>query len=107
MLEELRAGAGDELAPSRVQLWPEHFDLALELGAVEGGRAAYGFSPGDELHPEPYMYVAPWQAPEPSELWQASAFKGAELSHAELLGAADQRSCALEFFSARLAALTR
>ncbi|MGZ4329006.1 MAG: hypothetical protein ACXVXL_13375 [Solirubrobacteraceae bacterium] len=107
VLEELRAGAGDELAPSRVQLWPEHFDLALELGgADEGGRAAYGLSPGDEVHPEPYLYVAPWVAPDPGGLWQASAFNGAELSYAELLRASDQRRCALDFFSARLAALT-
>jgi hypothetical protein len=108
VLEELRAGASEQLEPSRVQLWPEHFDLALELGAAAAGaRAAYGLSPGDEVHPEPYLYVAPWVAPDPDELWQASAFNGAELSYAELLAASDQRSCALEFFSARLAALTR
>ncbi|MGZ4230177.1 MAG: hypothetical protein ACXVVQ_01970 [Solirubrobacteraceae bacterium] len=108
VLEELRAEAGDEFAPSRVQLWPEHFDLALELGAEDAGaRAAYGLSPGDEVHPEPYLYVAPWVAPEPGELWRASAFKGAELPYAELLAADDQRGCALEFFRARLAALTR
>jgi hypothetical protein len=108
VLEELRAGAGDELAPSRVQLWPEHFDLALELGAEDAGaRAAYGLSPGDEVHPEPYLYVAPWVAPEPDELWQASAFNGAELAYAQLLGAEDQRGCALEFFRVRLSALTR
>lgn len=108
VLEELRAEASDELAPSRVQLWPEHFDLALELGAEDAGaRAAYGLSPGDEVHPEPYLYVAPWVAPEPGELWQASAFNGAELPYAQLLGAEDQRGCALEFFHARLVALTR
>jgi hypothetical protein len=108
VLEELRAEVGDALVPSRVQLWPEHFDLALELGAEDAGaRAAYGLSPGDEVHPEPYLYVAPWVAPEPGELWQASAFNGAELAYAELLGAEDQRSCALEFFRARIAALTR
>jgi len=107
VLEELRAGASDELQPTRVQLWPEHFDLALELGAADAGaRAAYGLSPGDEVHPEPYAYVAPWVAPEPGELWQATAFKGAELPFAELLKASDQRACALEFFSARVAALT-
>jgi hypothetical protein len=108
VLEELRAGADEQLVPSRVQLWPEHFDLALELGAEDvGARAAYGLSPGDDVHPEPYLYVAPWVAPDPGELWQASAFNGAELPYAELLAASDQRSCALEFFSARLAALIR
>ena len=108
VLEELRAGASGEHEPSRVQLWPEHFDLALELGAEDAGaRAAYGLSPGDEVHPEPYAYVAPWVAPAPGELWQASAFNGAELPYAELLAASDQRSCVVDFFSARLAALTR
>jgi len=30
VLEELRAGTGPELDASRVQLWPEHFDLAAD-----------------------------------------------------------------------------
>lgn len=68
-------------------------------------RAAYGCSPGDETHPEPYVHVAPW-APAPGRLWQATAFAGAELSRAELLEAADQRAVALEFLRERLAALT-
>jgi hypothetical protein len=107
VLEELRARASDELQPSRVQLWPEHFDLALELGSADAGaRATYGLSPGDEVHPEPYAYVTPWAAPEPGELWQATAFEGAELPFAALLQASDQRRCALDFFSARVAALS-
>ena len=108
VLETLRAGAGPDSEPSRVQLWPEHFDLALELGsASSGARAAYGLSPGDDAHDEPYLYVAPWQAPEPSPLWRAESFAGAELSYASLLAAADQRDEALSFFRARLDALTR
>ena len=72
-----------------MQLWPEHFDVALELGAESsGGRAAYGLSPGDEAHDEPYLYVAPWQAPEPGPLWQAETFAGAELSYRRLIAAA-------------------
>jgi hypothetical protein len=107
VLEELRAEAGSAVDPSRVQLWPEHFDLAVELGLEKSGaRAAYGLSPGDEHHPEPYIYVAPWVAPPPGELWQATGFSGAELSYAELMGVADQRVTALEFLRARLAALT-
>lgn len=107
VLEELRTGAGDGVEPSRVQLWPEHFDLALELGREDAGaRAAYGCSPGDELHEEPYLYVAPWVAPPPSELWQADGFSGASMSFAELLEASDQRAAALGFFGARLTALT-
>jgi hypothetical protein len=106
VLEELRAEAPSVVDPSRVQLWPEHFDLAVELGSqAESRRAAYGLSPGDDLHPEPYAYVAPWEAPPEGELWQATAFTGAELSYSELLAAEDQRDAALRFFRARLAAL--
>jgi hypothetical protein len=105
VLEQLRAeAAADER--SRVQLWPEHFDIAVELGAeAAGARAAYGASPGDADHPEPYLYVAPWTAPAPSDLWQASGFTGAELPFADLLAAEDQRAAALRFFRARLHAL--
>ncbi len=106
VLEELRAGTQDELEPSRVQLWPEHFDLAVELGAEDDGhRAGYGASPGDELHPEPYLYVVPWGEVSPGGLWEATAFRGAELPYTTLLGAEDQRETALRFFDERLRAL--
>jgi len=109
VLEELRAGVGDAAEPSRVQLWPEHFDLSVELGAEAAGeRAGYGASPGDELHPEPYLYVTPWSEQVDGELWQATAFRGAELSYAELLAGGSgerQREIALGFFAKRLAAL--
>jgi hypothetical protein len=109
VLEELRAGAGDDDGPSRVQLWPEHFDLSVELGVeAEGKRAGYGASPGDELHPEPYLYVTPWSEQPDGELWRSTAFRGAELSYAELLAGDSgerQRELALRFFAERLAAL--
>jgi hypothetical protein len=47
--------------PSLVQLWPEHFDVAVDLGSVDAGtRANYGASPGDAAIAEPYLYVGPW-----------------------------------------------
>jgi hypothetical protein len=105
VLEELRARVPNELEPSRVQLWPEHFDLAVELGAErDGRRVGYGASPGDELHPEPYLYVVPWSQVSASELWQATAFRGAELPYTTLLLADNQRATALRFFNERLAA---
>lgn len=107
VLEELRAGEGAAHAPSRVQLWPEHFDPAVELGdEAAGTRAAYGCSPGDDAHPKPYLYVAPWTATPAGELWKADGFAGAQLDYAELLAAEDQRALALEFFAARLRALS-
>jgi len=106
VLEQLRAESPEDWEPSRVQLWPEHFDVAVEIGSEQAeSRTALGGSPGDETHPEPYLYVAPWTARPEGELWQASGFPGAELSYAELLAAPDQRALALEFFRARLAAL--
>jgi hypothetical protein len=107
VLEQLRAEAGPELEGSRVQLWPEHFDIATELGAEDAGqRAGYGFSPSDEEHPEPYAYVVPWGDTPAGELWNAQGLSGAELSYAELLAADDQRANALEFMRARRDALT-
>jgi hypothetical protein len=92
-----------------VQLWPEHFDISVELGAEAAGRrAGYGASPGDEQHPEPYLYVVPWGDTPDGELWQASGFSGAELPYVALLEAGSgraQRELALDFFSQRLAAL--
>jgi hypothetical protein len=106
VLEQLRAEAAPALDPARVQIWPEHFDAGVELGSeADGRRAAYGCAPGDELHPEPYAYVATWAPAPPGELWQATAFSGAELPYAELVEAPDQRAAALTFFRERLAAL--
>ena len=106
VLEELRASVGDEHEPSRVQLWPEHFDLSVELGReVDGARAGYGASPGDELHPLPYLYVTPWASVPDGPLWQTAPFPGAELGYAALLEATDQRAGALRFYRQRLAAL--
>ena len=103
VLEELRAGAGPALDPSRVQLWPEHFDVSVELGSeAEGRRAGYGASPGDDDHPEPYLYVTPWTPPPGGELWNATVFTGAELPLAALLDADEQRGAALEFLRTRL-----
>lgn len=107
VLEELRAGVGDDQDPSRVQLWPEHFDLAVDLGArADGARAGYGASPGDELHPFPYLYLTPWAAVPDGPLWQQTPFPGAELPYATLAAAPDQRAAALDFYRERMAALT-
>ncbi|MGZ8650499.1 MAG: hypothetical protein ACXW08_18035 [Solirubrobacteraceae bacterium] len=107
VLEAFVAGAAAEDAPTPIRLWPEHFDIAIELGPEQAGRRAnYGFSPGDEQHAEPYAYVGPWTAEVQGELWQASAFNGAELSYSELLAAPDQRAAALAFLTTRHAALT-
>ena len=97
------AAAGDDPIPAPI-LWPEHFDIAIELGA-EGSRANYGVSPGDADHAEPYLYVGPWTAPPAGELWNAQGFPGAELTYSDLIAAAEPRAAALDFFRTRKEAL--
>ena len=53
----------------------------------------------------PYLYVAPWTARPKGDLWNATAFAGAELPFSALPAAGDQRAAALAFFSQRCAAL--
>lgn len=101
VLEDLRG----HVPADEPVLWPEHFDYAITAGEEAGGsRANYGGSPGDEDHPEPYLYVGPW-APREGELWNATGFSGAELRLGELLASEDPRALALEFILTRLRAL--
>ncbi|GAB3060869.1 hypothetical protein GCM10027053_23850 [Intrasporangium mesophilum] len=46
-------------------LWPEHFDVAVELGD-----ATYGVSPGDRYDAQPYAYVSR-SGPFTGEFWNA------------------------------------
>ena len=92
VLEQLRAelaAAGE--TSSRVQLWPEHFDLGLNIEGVN-----FGCSPGDAGHPEPYLYVSPWDRTGLSgDYWNAPF--GAVLPYADLLATRDERLAALTF----------
>ena len=108
ILERVRGEANASEAPTEPILWPEHFDVAIEMGdEAAGARATYGFSPGDEDHPEPYLYVAPWTAQPPGEFWNARGFGGAELGYADLLVAGDARKAALDFIRTRRDALAQ
>ncbi len=86
-------------AATENQLWPEHFDIAIEHGDEVGGkRATYGMSPGDAEHPQPYFYVAPWNPPSDLTVWTANGFTGAELGWSDLVSADDAHAAALQFF---------
>ena len=100
VLEEIRGSASPSQQPSRVQLWPEHFDVAIELGDSEAGtRASFGASPGDENHPGPYLYVSAWGEIDRSLLyWNDPHFNGASLAYDDLVEVDDQRSAAFEFY---------
>jgi hypothetical protein len=83
--------------PTEAQLWPEHFDLALSVAQCN-----LGGSPGDAEHPEPYLYVGPW---EPDAYARAGGFWnepfGASLPWRADLGVRD----AVAFFTKGLSQL--
>ena len=51
------------------------------------------------------MYVGPWSAPTDGDLWNSTAFNGAELSYGELR-AVDPVGAAVDFMRARHQALS-
>ncbi len=83
-----------------IQLWPEHFDAAVEV-PCGGGRIMFGASPGDATSHEPYLYVLPPGPVERDETWNATGFTGAVLPLSAFVGADDQRAAALAFFRSR------
>ena len=99
VLNELRGHGQDDDGVSEVQLWPEHFDPATELGDYEKAqRASFGASPGDGANPEPYMYVASWSDIDHSNpYWNGKGFNGASLGYSELLTSDDPSERAIEF----------
>ena len=98
VLEQTRRTAG-AVEVSRVQLWPEHFDLAIEMGprSLEPLTA-----------PRPVMITI--QGPtsmsrpgapsiDPIPTGTTATFNGASLTYPKLLEAEDQRATALAFFA--------
>ena len=77
----------DSVDGSLPQLWPGHFDPAIEIGD-ENHRGSYGASPGDDSIDEPYLYVSLWW-PDRLDLdrsdpaWNAPSFVGSVLRLSE------------------------
>ena len=96
LLDDLRAtyAAHDATAAT---IWPEHFDLAFELGdAAAGTRANYGASPGDGAIAEPYFYVGPWD--EHRRTGRLAAYPwGAAITYEELRAGGDAKGAGMEF----------
>jgi hypothetical protein len=85
-------------SPSPLILWPEHFDQAFYTeDGVETRRANYGASPGDDGHPEPYLYVGPWGSAGSDEFWNAEHFNGAVLALGDLVAEPEPAATALNF----------
>lgn len=106
VLDTLRADSAS-IEATQPQLWPEHFDLAIEVLPTPR-RASYGFSPGDAGHPDPYVYVSVW-APNATDtdgpLWNATGFRGAVLSAIDLVSQDDAVDTALGWLRQRRDAL--
>ncbi len=100
-LERLMEEGGPEDDVSEPQLWPEHFDAAIELGdASSGRRASYGASPGDADHDQPYLYVAAWSdVDRGNAFWNDFAFNGASIAYSSLLAGSDPMGVALDFYA--------
>lgn len=99
VLDSFRSDSQAADDASSTQIWPEHFDAAMETGDPESGkRASYGFSPGDEAHREPYIYVAAWgEIDRSNTYWNDEAFNGSSLGYAELAASPDPVELALRF----------
>jgi len=92
----LRSFAAELAAPVEPVLWPEHFDVAITVDAVN-----YGASPGDDAMPDPYLYIGPHGgAPDASPFWNAPF--GAARAATEIPGVPD----AVAFFREGRARLT-
>jgi hypothetical protein len=88
----------DDAPVSPLILWPEHFDQAFTTEDDDTSRRAnYGASPGDSGHPEPYLYVGPWEPVAGNEYWNATHFNGAVLPLSSLVAEADPMDAALGF----------
>lgn len=99
-LETIRSDADPADAPSTPTLWPEHFDVGLDLGdEAHGGRGTFGASPGDAQHPEPYIYVTHWSEVPDDAFWNDAGFGGASRSYAEIAATPDAADAMHEFFA--------
>lgn len=92
----------DSVDGSPPQLWPGHFDPAIEVGD-ENHRGSYGASPGDDSIDEPYLYLSLWW-PDRLDLdrsdpaWNASSFVGSVLRLSEFSNDVDPVQRATTFW---------
>ena len=108
------AGVSDQ------RCWPHHFDLAAVM--VLNERPAnetqftigWGFSPGDEQHPQPYFYVNCWPYPEVKDLpdlpyghWNTEGWVGTVLGYKDFAGNPHQQTIAKDYFQSSTTGLSR
>jgi hypothetical protein len=78
---------------SVARLWPEHFDVAIDVAATPDVRVNLGGSPGDSFSGEPYLYVGPWTPDRPGDgdFWNApfgAARTRSQLDAGDVVGSA-------------------
>jgi hypothetical protein len=109
-LDQLVHSAPAYGAPSLVQLWPEHFDAALDIAfdaaEPEARRVNMGGSPGDGFHAAPYVYVGPWTPERPGDATFWNAPFGSVLGYDTVMAAPDPVDAAFAFFRTGLERLT-
>jgi hypothetical protein len=104
LLHDLRT-AHVEFPSTELQIWPEHFDLACELGEEgTGGRANYGASPGDESIAEPYLYVGPHEPARRTGVFTRCPF-GAAVTYSELRQESEAGAAGRQFYETAVADL--
>jgi hypothetical protein len=91
-------------APSVIQLWPEHFDISVDV-ATGHGRANLGASPGDGFSADPYLYVSPWEGARPGDPTFWNAPFGAVVLQEDGAATAEQVEGAVAFFETGLSLL--
>lgn len=90
---------------------PDGLGLAFDSTGIAQPNGVSAVSPNPiaqlaEEHDQPYLYVGPWAEAPKGELWNGTAFGGAELTYEDLLASEDQVGDAVEFFELRLRELT-
>ena len=96
------AADSESVDASEPQLWPGHFDAAIEVGD-EDHRASYGASPGDHNIDEPYLYVSAWWPDKigldkADPFWNAPKFVGSMLKLSDFPADADPIDVAANFW---------
>lgn len=96
--ESLKALALAVPDATSLRCWPHHFDLAFlsvrerDAAGALAKSIGCGLSPGDELFPDPYLYVSPWPYPAADALaalprgdWHTGDFTSAILTTEDVL----------------------
>jgi len=95
-IDHVLAALGAAATPTVAQIWPEHFDLGIDLDAGEI-RTNLGASVGDGYSAEPYVYVGPRTADRPGDPTFWNAPFGALLAYGAIAGSADPLATMTEF----------